>query len=126
MRVLCLVPLLAFALYGADVSGNWTGSVDVQDPGNGSNISARVRAELVQQDETVNGKIGREQDNKFEPIRNGKLSGKSLTFEVKPEEVTSAIKFMLTVVSDDRIEGELSGAIDAAKFSGKVVLTRTK
>ena len=90
-----MLPLLAFALYGADVSGSWTGSVDVQDPGNGGNISAPVRAELVQKSATVTLNIGREQDTKLEAIRNGKLTGKSLTFEVIPEEVASAIKFML-------------------------------
>jgi hypothetical protein len=122
-----LLPLLASALYGADVSGKWTGAVDVQDPGGGEKISARVRAEFVQKAETVTGKIGREQDAQLEPIRDGKLTGKTLTFEVIAEEATSTtIKFTLLVVSEDRIEGELTGAIEAAKISGKVVLSRSK
>jgi hypothetical protein len=127
VRLAFLLPLLAFALYGADVSGNWTGAVDVQDPGNGQKISTSVRAEFNQTAETVTGKIGRTQDAQLEPIRNGKLTGKSLTFEVMAEETGSTImRFTLTMVSEDRIEGELSGAIDAGKISGKVVLTRSK
>jgi len=126
MKNVCLFAVMALALYGADVTGKWTGTVDVQDPGNGDKISTRVRAELTQAGAIVTGKIGRLQDEQLETIRDGKLTGNALVFEVMPEEATSAIKFRLTVMSDDRIEGEMSGAIDVGKISGKVVLTRTK
>jgi hypothetical protein len=126
MRCLWLLPVLALAMYGADVTGKWTGTVDVQDPGNGDKISTRVRAELTQKADTVTGKIGRVQDTQLETIRDGKLAGKSLTFEVMAEEATSPMKFTLIVVSDDRIEGDMNGAIDVGKINGKVVLTRSK
>jgi len=126
MRSFWLLPVLSLALYGADVTGKWTGTVDVQDPGNGDKISTRVRAELTQKADTVTGKIGRLQDEQLEQIRDGKLTGKSLSFDVMPEEAATAFKFTLTMVSDDRLEGELNGAIDVGKISGKVVLTRSK
>jgi len=125
MKRLWLIPVMALALY-ADVTGKWTGTVDVQDPSNGDKISTRVRAELTQKAGAVTGKIGRAQDEQLEQIRDGKLTGKTLTFEVMPEEAASPMKFTLTVVSDDRIEGDLNGAIDVGKISGKVVLTRAK
>jgi len=125
MKIAVLLPFLAVALY-ADVTGNWSGTVDVQDPGNGDKISTRVRAELIQNADTVTGKIGRVQDQQLESIRDGKLSGKALTFDVMPEEAKIPLKFTLTLVTDDRMEGDMNGAIDVGKISGKVVLTRSK
>ena len=125
MKIALLLPLLTLMLY-ADVTGSWSGTVDVQDPGNGDKISTRVRAELAQKAEIVTGKIGRVQDQQLESIRDGKLSGKTLTFDVMPEEAKTPLKFTLTLVSEDRIEGDMNGAIDVGKISGKVVLTRSK
>ena len=116
----------ALALSAADVSGKWMGTVDVQDPSNGDKISTPVRAELVQKDTTVTGKIGRAQDEQLEAIRGGQLTGKILVFEVRPEEATSPMRFTLTVVTEDRLEGDMAGAIDIGKITGKVVLTRVK
>src|SRR6476660_7286340 len=98
MKFVWMLPALALALYGADLTGKWTGTVDVEDPGNGDKISTKVRAELTQKGEQVTGKIGRAQDQQLEAIRDGKLAGKTLTFEVQPEEATSPMKFTLTLV----------------------------
>lgn len=126
MKYLCLAPLLAVALYAGDITGTWTGTVDVQDPGNGDKISTPVKAEFKQTAGAVTGKIGRKQDPQMDNIRDGKLSGKTLTFEVMPEEATSPMKFNLTLVSEERIEGQMTGAIDVGNITGKVVLTRAK
>ena len=126
MKHLWLLPLVALSLYGADISGKWTGSVEITDPGSGEKISTPVKAEFTQKAAEVTGSIGREQDTEAETILQGKLDGKNLAFEVKPPEATSTMKFTLVVVSDDRIEGDMQGAIDVGKISGKVVLTRVK
>src|SRR5512146_96073 len=105
----CLLPILALVLSGADLTGKWTGTVDVADPGNGDKISTPVQAELRQSGSAVTGRIGRTQDTQLENIRDGKLEGKSLTFNVLPEEAVKPMKFNLTVVSDDRIEGDMTG-----------------
>jgi hypothetical protein len=126
MTRLALLPLLSFALYATDLTGTWTGTVDVADPANGDKISTPVKAELKQAAGAVTGKIGRTQDTRLENIRDGKLAGKTLTFNVLPEEATKPMVFKLTLVSDDRIEGEMAGEIDVGKITGKVVLTRGK
>lgn len=126
MKLFWVVPALALALYGADVSGKWTGTVDVVDPANGDKVSTRVKAEFTQKSDAVTGKIGRAQDERLEQIRDGKLAGKTLTFDVLPEEATAPMKFTLKIVSDDRLEGDLNGTIDVGKIAGKVVLTKTK
>jgi hypothetical protein len=45
---------------------------------------------------------------------------------VKASEATTAMKFNLVLVSDDRIEGDMTGAVDVGSISGKVVLIRSK
>jgi hypothetical protein len=124
MKRFWLLPVLAFAAYAADLSGAWTGTVDVADPANGDKISTTVKAELKQSAGAVAGKIGRVQDTQMENIRDGKVEGKTVTFNVLPEEATKPLKFTLTLVTDDRMEGEMVGEIDVGKIQGKVVLTR--
>lgn len=126
MKLIWLVPLLALTMYGADISGKWTGSVEITDPSSGEKINTPVKAEFTQKAAEISGTIGREQDAEAEAIRAGKLDGNNLVFEVRPPEATSAMKFSLVVVSDDRIEGDMQGAIDVGKISGKVILTRVK
>jgi hypothetical protein len=126
MKAVGILILSVFALYGADVTGTWKGSVEVVDPANGEKISTEVTAHFEQKSNDVSGKIGRTQDDQPEAIRNGKLDGKTLVFEVQPPEATAPMKFSLVLVSDDRIEGDMKGAIDVGSISGKVVLSRSK
>jgi hypothetical protein len=126
MKRLLLLPILTLAVYAADVTGKWTGSVDVADPANNDKISTPVKADLKQIAATVTGKIGRAQDDNLETIRDGKVEGKILTFNVLPEEATKPMTFTLTLITDNRIEGDMSGEIDVGKIQGKVVLTRSK
>jgi hypothetical protein len=129
MKSLCLLPLVALALYAADaadIGGKWTGHVEIADPASGEKIDAPVKAEFTQKGADVSGTIGRTQDAEAETIRAGKLDGKNLEFEVQPHEGAGPMKFKLVVVADDRIEGAMEGAIDEGKISGKVTLTRVK
>src|ERR1035441_6952259 len=84
---LWLLPCLAAALMAADVSGKWTGNVEVDDPTGGSTINAQVRAELRQKAGAVTGTIGRQEDQEAESIQNAKLDGKRLTFEVSSSRI---------------------------------------
>jgi hypothetical protein len=126
MKAIGVLILSVLSLYGADVTGTWKGSVEVADPANGEKISTEVTAHFEQKSNDVSGKIGRTQDDQPETIRNGKLDGKVLVFEVQPSEAATPLKFSLVLVSDDRIEGDIKGTLDAGSISGKVVLTRSK
>jgi hypothetical protein len=121
-----LLPLIALAMYGADVSGKWTGSVEITDPTSGEKISTPVKAGFQQNGGEISGTIGRSEDAAGETIHSGKLDGDKLVFEVQPAEATSAMRFTLVVAAADRIEGGMEGAIDVGKISGRVVLTRVK
>jgi hypothetical protein len=117
--MLCL-PLV---LGASDVSGKWSGSIEVADNAGGSSITTPVRAEFQQKANLVSGKIGRREDEQAETIRNGKVDGSKVSFEVSSVETTSAMKFNL-VLQGDHLEGEMKGTVDSGEIVGKVRLTR--
>ena len=124
MKGMWLVLALATPLLGADVSGAWSGKIVVTDPTSGEKIDTLVQAQFDQKDATISGKIGRAHDQELEQIRNAKLEGNTFVFEVQPPEATSPMKFSLVIVSDNRIEGDMNGAIESGNISGKVTLER--
>ncbi len=126
MKALWLVPVLALTMFGADITGKWSGNIELADPSTGDKINTPVKVVFEQKEGTVSGKIGRSEDDQSEDIRNGKLEGNRITFDVQPPEATSAMKFQLVVVADDRIEGEMKGAVDVGNVSGKVTLQKVK
>jgi hypothetical protein len=42
-----------------------------------------------------------------------------------PPQLAAPMKFSLVLVNDDRLEGDMKGAIDVVSISGKVVLSRS-
>jgi len=123
MKKLWLLPCLAATLMAADVSGKWTGTVNVEDPTGGPNIEVRVRADLLQKVDAITGAIGRQEDQQGETIRSAKLDGKRLTFEVSSTEANGLVKFALTL-DGDKLDGEMSGSMDGTAIAGKVHLQR--
>jgi len=121
-----LLPLFALALYGADVSGKWTGSVVLADPTGGEQMNISVKAEFAQTGNAVTGTIGRAEDATGETIQKGKLDGKTLDFEAQPPEGSAPFQFHLVLTADDHLEGEVKGAVDVGNVTGKVVLTKVK
>lgn len=110
------------------MSGKWTGTVDVEDPSDGTNISTPVRAELEQKADAISGKIGRQEDSEADTqaIRNASLQdGTRLIFEVASTETNGLVKFALKL-DGDHLDGEMSGTMDGVAISGKVHLTRLK
>ncbi len=87
-KALWLFPFLALALSGADVSGKWSGTIDVEDAGNTTPVSV----ELVQKSDLVSGKIGRQGGGDEGTIRNGKIDGAKVSFEVIAHDNNSPFK----------------------------------
>ncbi|HLN00567.1 MAG TPA: hypothetical protein VK335_14870 [Bryobacteraceae bacterium] len=114
-----ILPCLALVMSGADVSGKWSGTIDVEDAG----ASTEVHVELVQKADTVSGKIGRTGGGDEGEIRNGKVDGQKISFEVVSAEHSTPFKFTLTLVND-RLEGEMKGSMDQGEIVGKVKLSR--
>ena len=124
MKILWLVPCLALSLAAADISGKWSGTVEVEDPGGGSTINAEVTAEFQQHATEISGKIGRTEDNETEEIKNGKLTdGKRLTFEVNTPQMSGPVKFVLNV-DGQQMQGTMRGEMEDGPITGKVHLTK--
>ena len=64
-----LLPCLALALSGADLSGKWAGTIDIEDSGS----TIPIQVELVQKSDAVSGKVGRAGSGDEGTIRNGKV-----------------------------------------------------
>jgi hypothetical protein len=114
-----LLPCLALVMSGADVSGKWSGTIDVEDAGS----STEVHVELVQKAGALSGKIGRTGGGDEGEIRNGKIDGEKVSFEVVSSETSAPFRFTLTLVND-HLEGEMKGSMDQGEVVGKVKLTR--
>lgn len=120
-KALWLLPCLALALSGADVSGKWTGTIDIEDSGS----TIPIQVELVQKSDALSGKVGRAGTGDEGTIRNGKVDGTKVSFEVVSPETSSPFKWNLTLVND-QLEGEMKGSVDEGEIVGKVKLSREK
>jgi|SRR5579872_1378898 len=120
-KALWILPFLALALSGADVSGKWSGTIEVEDAGS----STIVQVELVQKADLVSGKIGRQGGGDEGTIRNGKVDGSKVSWEVVSPQSSGPFKFTLVLVND-KLEGEMKGTVDDGEIVGKVKLSRDK
>jgi hypothetical protein len=73
----------------------------------------------------VSGKIGRQGGGDEGTIRNGKVDGTKVSFEVVSPQTSSPFKFTLTL-ANDTLEGEMKGSVDEGEVVGKVKLSREK
>jgi hypothetical protein len=122
-NLLCVVIGLALPLAAADITGKWSGTIEIADVGGGP-VHTSVRAEFAQKSTAVSGKVGRPGDDDS-PIRNGKVEGEEISFEVISPETTRPMRFKLKLVGE-RLEGEMKGEIDEGEIVGKVTLSREK
>ncbi len=120
-KAFLLLPVLALALSASDVSGKWSGTIDIEDSGS----TIPIQVEFVQTSDVISGKVGRTGSADEGTIRNGKVDGTKLSFEVVSHETSSAFKWTLTLVND-QLEGEMKGSVDEGEIVGKVKLSREK
>jgi len=120
-KAFLLLPFLALALSGADVSGKWSGTIDIEDSG----TTVPINVELVQKSGEVSGKVGRAGSGDEGTIRNGKVDGTKVSFEVVSAETSSPFKWTL-MLANDQLEGEMKGSTDDGEIVGKVKLSREK
>ena len=120
---------LALTLWAADpkanLSGEWTGTIDVHDTDSGAVVSTNVRMSLTHTDAAISGKIGRDGEADVSPIQNARLDGDKLYFEATNADVNGPIKFVLTR-QGDQMEGEMKASVDNGDIVGKVKVSRLK
>jgi len=103
--LLALVILLApLAARAADVSGKWSGSMDMKGA-DGTPQSMPVTAEFKQDGKTVTGTAGREGDDQL-TVQKGTIDGDDFTFEVEGPDGVYSVK--LKVGGDGQLKGEVN------------------
>jgi hypothetical protein len=120
-KVLCgLVLLSSVALAGGGLTGKWSGSFDITTP-DGETRADSAYMVLKEDKGAVEGTAGPNADKQW-GIKNGKLDGSKLTFEVESE--GGLIKFDLTF-DGESIKGSAGGQRpDGGKMSAKLDLKR--
>jgi hypothetical protein len=123
-----LAALLTIAQLGAisaTVSGRWSGTIDIEDPGSGTTITTPVQVEFIEKDGVLSGKIGRKDEPDNAPIQNAKVENGHLHFEATSLEVNGPVKFDLTLTGD-QMQGEMKASVDSDDLVGKVKISREK
>jgi hypothetical protein len=101
-RLAALALCAVLAVFAADISGRWIGSMP-SGSSNGSS-TATVYLHLRQQADTVAGTLAYQDETKQVPIENPELKGDQLTFEVH-DNPRRIVKFRFTVLQT-RLDGE--------------------
>lgn len=116
--LLMLAPL-AFA--AADVSGKWSGSMDMKLP-DGSVNSTPVTAEFKQTGTTITGTAGVAGSDQF-AIEKGTVDGTQVSFEVHAPDGVYVVK--VNLVSDTGMKGDVSfTGTEGVKATAALTLSR--
>jgi hypothetical protein len=124
MTKLFLALLLSALVCGAaELTGKWSGSFDITDSSGGETKADSAFMDLKAQDGVVTGTAGPNADKQWS-LRNGKLDGQKLTFEVVSED-GGVLNFHLTF-DGETIEGTCEGTGNGGeKLSAKLRLKRS-
>jgi hypothetical protein len=122
MRKLLPLLFLAATAFAGDLTGRWSGTFEMKRP-DGETRTRSAEMEFKQSGDQITGKAG-PTGEEMVPIENAKLEGGKLTFSVTPPN-GRPIRFTLTVVGDDKLEGGAEGEDDnGEKREAKVSLSR--
>ena len=118
--VVSLVLLLTPALAATDFSGKWSGSFVNTGP-EGQKNESQAFMDLKQNGTAITGTAGPSTDQQWE-IRNGRVAGDKITFEVQ-NDVPVLIKFELALV-DGHLKGVAKAERDGQTMSAAIDLQR--
>lgn len=119
MKSILLSLLLAgaFTLSGADVSGKWSGTVDLKQDGEAHTIP--VIMVLKQEGSKVTGTAGPEEEQ--HPIQKGSVDGDTITLEVDSGD---ALYYLELKLDGDAMSGNVKQGADGEKM--KIAMKRVK
>jgi hypothetical protein len=108
--LLSLLLAAAWSLSGADLSGKWSGTVDLKEDGETRTIP--VIMVLKHEGNKLTGTAGPEEEQ--HPIQNGNVDGDNVTMEVDSGE---AIYYLELKVDGDAISGKVKQGADGEKMN---------
>jgi len=121
--LICGFLLVVFALTAAadtDITGKWSGSLNVTTPDGEKNETAFLIFKQTGSD--ITGSVGPNEDQQF-PIQKGKIDGDKITIEADHEGHT--VKLAL-VLAEDHIRGDMSIEMEGQTRTAKLDVTRVK
>jgi hypothetical protein len=121
MRTLICLLAAAACACAADVTGKWTGNVEVTNP-QGEVQNHAITFQLRQSGRELTGALASE--GRDSPITNGKVEGDAVTFQVQPGDEGPTWSVKLTLAGDD-LNGDASAARDGETRKAKVTLKRS-
>ena len=121
MRTLICLLAAAACAFAADVTGKWTGSVAVTNS-QGEVENHAITFQLRQSGNELTGALA--SDDRESQIKNGKVEGQAVTFQVQPGEEGPTWTVKLTLAGDD-LNGDASAERDGETRKAKVTLKRS-
>jgi hypothetical protein len=122
--LIALVAAICAIAADSPIAGKWSGTVEVNDPGSGTVVSAPITITFDEpQGPSVSGKIS--SNDEEVPIKNGKIEGDHLTFEASSADTSGPVKFTLKI-SADQMQGAMKGTLDTGEIAGTVKVTKDK
>ena len=115
--ILGLILAAGWMLADTDVTGKWTGTLDMKQDGDAQTIT--VVMNVKQEGTKLTGTAGTDEEQ--HPIQNGVIDGDKITMEVDNGE---AVYRLQLVVNGDEISGEVKHGDDAPAM--KIVMKRVK
>lgn len=121
-KLLSMMALFAALSFGADVTGTWSGPMEMTRNGETRDDSAHLV--LTQTGKEIKGTVGPNAEKQM-PIAKGSIEGSDVLIEVVGPE--GAGKFVLRLkVDGDKMTGDLSTEGGEAQMTGKMTVTRSK
>ncbi|HYK90533.1 MAG TPA: hypothetical protein VE398_17300 [Acidobacteriota bacterium] len=118
----CVLALLSIPAWaGVDLSGKWSGSINLTNAEGNTNLED-VYMVLKTSGNEVTGTAGPDRDRQW-PIVNGRLEGTKITFETKDPDNGHLWKVQL-LYTEKRLKGEAWSEVEGRKTGGKLDLTR--
>jgi hypothetical protein len=122
-QFLCALALSAVSLFGADVTGTWSGTLEFNREGETRSTPALLV--LKQEANKLSGTIGPNADRRY-AIKSGTIENNKLTIEVEPDDRPAKVLMTLTLEGDDRITGDFKAETDEGTMNGKIDVKREK
>jgi len=124
--LLCVIALAALAIAapaGAELTGKWTGSFNIQGPDGASLEQGGIVMNLKQTGAALSGTIGPSEEEQH-PIVQGKVDGDKVTIEVKRGE-QQVVKVELTLTGE-RLKGVANLTMQDRTATAKIDAVRAK
>jgi hypothetical protein len=123
MKLLLCALSFSAALFGADVTGKWTGTIEMSRDGESRTTAALL---ILKQDAAkITGSIGPNVDRQY-TIKSGTIENNRLTLEVEPEDGPAKVLLNLVLQTDDHMTGDMKADTEQGTMTGKLDVKREK